>query len=196
MTVWFVTRHIIFCMICYSVWADIPATISYGCYSGKNGSIKGPFPPPDMFGHLIEPFRNPEGTVCWNDKIKWGFLSALLFLQFLTIVWFSMIVKVAIRVLNGGDADDVRSDDEGDDEEELLDEKIIATIEQIDEMEPPPYEKEVGVEAINLKGRKLHSSSATKYKKGAGNSASSGVSLPGHSDRKELLGRIGCDKGV
>ncbi|KAJ5034922.1 uncharacterized protein L3040_008190 [Drepanopeziza brunnea f. sp. 'multigermtubi'] len=192
MTIWFITRHIIFCMICYSVWADIPATIAYGCYSGKNGSIKGPFPPPDHFTHLIDPFRNPEGIVCWNDKIKWGFLSALLFLQFLTIVWFSMIVKVAIRVLNGGDADDVRSDDEVDDEEGLLDEKITSTIEHIGEMEPPPYEEEVGVESINLNGRNF---SPSKYKKGPGSSAS-GVSLPGHSDRKELLGRIGCDKGV
>ncbi|KAH6718484.1 TLC domain-containing protein [Leptodontidium sp. MPI-SDFR-AT-0119] len=191
MTVWFATRHVIFCMICYSIWADIPATIDYGCYSGRTGSIKGPFPPPDRFGHLFDPFRNPEGVVCFNHKIKWGFLSALLFLQFLTVVWFSMIVKVAIRVLKGGDADDVRSDDEGDDEEELLDEKIVSTIEQIDEMELPPYEEEVGVESINLKGRNFNTN---RYKKTS--SSASGVSLPGHSDRKELLGRIGCDKGV
>jgi len=102
-----------------------------------------------------------------------------------------MIVKVAIRVLKGGDADDVRSDDEGEDEEELLDEKIISTIEQIDEMELPPYEEEVGVESINLKGRNFNTN---KYKKTT--SSASGVSLPGHSDRKELLGRIGCDKGI
>ncbi|OWP00489.1 TLC domain-containing protein [Marssonina coronariae] len=191
-TIWFVTRHVFFCMICYSVWADIPANIDYGCYSGQNGSIQGPFPPPDRLGHLVDPFRNPEGTVCFNHKIKWGFLSALLFLQFLTLVWFTMIVKVAIRVLKGGDADDVRSDDEGDDEEELLDEKsLLSAAEQIEEMAaPPPYEEEVGVEAITLKGRKC---GAKHYKKGSG--SASGVSLP-HSDRKELLGRIGCDKGV
>lgn len=191
MTVWFLTRHVIFCMICYSVWADIPATIDYGCYSGNNGFIKGPFPPPNRLGYLLDPFRNPEGIVCFNHEIKWGFLSALLFLQFLTIIWFTMIVKVAIRVLNGGDADDVRSDDEGENEELLLDDKIVSTIEQIDEMELPPYEEEVGVESINLKGRSFN---AGKYKKASG--SASGVSLPGHSDRKELLGRIGCDKGV
>lgn len=189
MASWVFARHICYLMVCWSVYADIPATISYGCYRGKNGSITGPFPAPDRFGHLFEPFRDPEGLVCWNDTIKWGFLSALLFLQGIIIMWFVMILRVAIRVISGGQADDVRSDDE-EDEEEILEEKILGTIEQLDE-EPQPYEEEVGVEAINLKGR---TSNASRYRKGA--SSASGVSIPGHSDRKELLGRIGCDKGV
>lgn len=104
-------------------------------------------------------------------------------------MWFSMIVGVAVRVIRGGNADDVRSDDEGDNEENINDDKV--DYEQFDEAELPPYEEEVGVEAINLKGR---TSNASRYKKGA--TSATGVSLPGHSDRKELLGRIGCDKGV
>ena len=102
-----------------------------------------------------------------------------------------MIVRVAINVLKGGEADDVRSDDEGDaDEEEEMTEKLMfAMEEQLEEFdEPQPFEEEVGVEAINLKGR----TSNTRYRKSTGHA--SGVSLPGHSDRKELLGRIGCDK--
>jgi len=177
-------------MICYSVWADIPATINYGCYRGKNGAIIGPFAPPDRFGHLLEPFRDPEGIVCFNHQIKWGFLSALLFLQCITLVWLWMIVRVAIKVLKGGEADDTRSDDEGDVDEQL-DEKIVGTIVQLDEAELPPFEEEVGVDAINLKGR---TSNASRYRKS--NGSATGVSIPGHSDRKELLGRIGCDKGV
>jgi very-long-chain ceramide synthase len=57
--------------------------------------------------------------------------------------------------------------------------------------EAQPLEEEVGVEEIDLKnwerrtGVKRHQATAT-----------TGVSLPGHSDRKELLGRIGCDKQV
>lgn len=190
MVAWVFARHICFLIVCWSIYADIPATITYGCYRGKNGAITGPFPPKDRFGHLFEPFRDPEGVVCWNNTIKWGFLSALLFLQVIIIMWFAMIVKVAYRVLSGGNADDVRSDDEEEDEDESLDEKILGTIEQLDE-EPQPYEEEVGVEAINLKGR---TSNALRYKKGA--TSASGVSIPGHSDRKELLGRIGCDKGI
>lgn len=186
MVSWVCARHIAYLMICYSVWADIPETISYGCYRGKKGAIDGPFSPLDKFGHLLEPFQDPEGIVCWNDQIKWGFLSALLFLQGITVMWFALILKVAIKVLQGGDADDVRSDDEGDDEEE-----IEFGDEHIETPEVLPYEEEVGVESINLKGR---TSNASRYKKGG--SSSSSVSLPGHSDRKELLGRIGCDKGV
>ena len=165
---------------------------NFGCYRGKNGNITGPFPPPDRLGHLFEPFRDPEGVVCFNNAIKWGFLSALLFLQGITIVWFSMILRVAMTVLRGGAADDVRSDDEGDeDEREEIHEKIIHAMEEhIEEFDDAqqPFEEEVGVEAINLKSR----TSNAKYRKST--SQASGVSLPGHSDRKELLGRIGCDK--
>jgi acyl-CoA-dependent ceramide synthase len=95
-----------------------------------------------------------------------------------------MIVGVAVKVIRGGEADDVRSDDEGEEEEEEH---------EVFEDELLPYEEEVGVESINLKGRVSHASK-TRYKKSA--SSATGVSLPGHSDRKELLGRIGCDKGV
>jgi len=170
------------------VYADIPVVIKYGCYKGKAGAIEGPFPAPDRFGHLFEPFRNPAGVVCWNDNIKWGFLSALLFLQGITLMWFWMIIKVAIRVLKGGEADDIRSDDEGDNE-------VLAheDDEASSQAELPPYEEEVGVEAINLRGR-TSKASKNRYRKGA--SSATGVSIPGHSDRKELLGRIGCDKGV
>jgi len=106
-----------------------------------------------------------------------------------------MILRVAIRVLRGGDADDVRSDDEADEELDIEVEKFDPSYQVVNDVEPEPepqpYEEEVGVEAINLKGR---TSNASRYKKSV--SSSSGVSLPGHSDRKELLGRIGCDKGV
>jgi acyl-CoA-dependent ceramide synthase len=193
MLTWVAARHVAYLMVCYSVWSDLPAVTNFGCYRGRNGAITGPFPSPDRIAHLFEPFRDPEGVVCFNNGIKWGFLSALLFLQGITIMWFAMIVKVALNVLRGGEADDVRSDDEGDaDEEEEIHKKLIHAMEdQIDEFEEPqPIEEEVGIEEINLKGR----TSNARYRKSANHA--SGVSLPGHSDRKELLGRIGCDKPV
>lgn len=104
------------------------------------------------------------------------------------MMWFVMIVKIAVNVLRGGQAGDTRSDDEGKEDEE---EEINAVEEQVDDFEEPqPFEEEVGVEAINLKSR----TSNARYRKSS--SHASGVSLPGHSDRKELLGRIGCDKAV
>lgn len=105
-------------------------------------------------------------------------------------MWFFMIMRVAITVLKGAAADDVRSDDE-EDEEDQVDEKIIRTIEELGEA-PPPYEEEVGVESINFK---RHSMANTHRKnRKSSSSSASGISLP--HDKKELLGRIGCDKGV
>jgi acyl-CoA-dependent ceramide synthase len=132
--------------------------------------------------------------VCWSDGIKWGFLSALLFLQGIMVMWFAMILRVAISVLRGAQAEDVRSDDESsgqlDDADE--DQKVVEKLAEADG-EGVPYEEEVGVDQINLKGR---TSNASRYKKAKGAGSASGVSIPGHSDRKELLGRIGCDKGT
>jgi acyl-CoA-dependent ceramide synthase len=62
-----------------------------------------------------------------------------------------------------------------------------SSYQRADEEAERPYEEEVGVESINLKGR---TSNLSRYKK---STSATGVSLPGHSDRKELLGRIGCD---
>lgn len=191
MVVWFGARHVVYLTICYSVWADIPEVINYGCYSGKNGAIVGPFPAPDKFAHLLQPFRDPEGIVCWNNNVKWGFLGALLFLQAITIMWFVMIIKVVIRVLRGAPADDIRSDDEDDGEAEDIEDEILEDAKHPAEL--APYEEEVGVEAINLKGR-TSNASKNRYKKTT--VSATGVSIPGHSDRKELLGRIGCDKGA
>jgi acyl-CoA-dependent ceramide synthase len=108
------------------------------------------------------------------------FLGALLFLQAIALLWFYMVIKVALKVLKGNTADDLRSDDEADEEVAHENEK----------KQLQPYEEEVGVEEINLKGR--HGNGKTRYRKPG--SHSSGVSHS--SDRKELLGRIGCDKPI
>lgn len=247
MLTWFVARHILYLIVTYSVYAHVPEIISYGCYSGHNGAIIGPFPPPDRIGHLLQPFRDPEGVICWNGKILWTFLAMLIALQVIALIWFGMIMRVAWRVIHGGTAEDSRSDDEEEEEEEYHDDeregevkkkssrrRTIDTIDGLDVdvslLPLEPLEEEVGVEAINFynhKGRNGHahgSSNGTspaagrRSKKpslvgggggingggggggggggvvGGSSSSSSGATLPGHSDRKELLGRIGCDK--
>ena len=202
MLVWIITRHVFYLMVVYSIYADIPKEIRYGCYSGSNENLTGPSPAPDSFAHLIDPFRDPQGVVCWNNEIKWAFIYTLLALQVILCVWFGMIVKVALKVLRGGEAEDSRSDDEGDDDEEEDEEDM-------DEIDPnptntpghnqkatyyqpavelPPIEKEVGAEGLNFAGQR-HSPSR-RFRKSGG--VASGVNL--HSDPKELLGRIGCDK--
>ncbi|KAI9675525.1 MAG: sphingosine N-acyltransferase lag1 [Trizodia sp. TS-e1964] len=203
MITWVIARHILYMMVCWSVYKDIPAEINYGCYYGKTGEMVGPIPPPDYFGHLIQPFQDPEGLICFNDKIKWGFLAGLLALQVLMVIWFVMICKVAWKVINGGQAEDSRSDDEDaeedaeEEEEEEGDEEEEKKKRALLHQDKPssaflPLEEECGVESINLKGRT--SANTRRFKKATG--SASGVTLPGHSDRKELLGRIGCDKGL
>lgn len=96
------------------------------------------------------------------------------------IMWFAMIVRVAIRVLKGSSAEDVRSDSEMEEEEEE---------EEVEYAEAEPIEEEVGVEGIDLKQWERRTGG-----KRAQNST--GISLPGHSDRKEFLNRIGCEKQI
>ncbi|EGZ78048.1 longevity assurance proteins LAG1/LAC1 [Neurospora tetrasperma FGSC 2509] len=188
---WFVARHVLYLTVCYSVYTHTTSIIPYGCFSGAPGNLKGPFQPPADKGalYLLEPLWNPDGLVCYDDTVKWIFLSMLLFLQALTIMWFSLIIRVALRVLRGEGADDTRSDDEGcedvdaeddEDETEFVYEEAQALAE------------EVGVDELDLKNW----AERRRAGNGVGGVTATGVSLPGHSDRKELLGRIGCEKQV
>ena len=109
------------------------------------------------------------------------------------IVWFGMITQVAIKVLKGGEAEDSRSDGEDEGEEED-DEAIEGTIDKkTDSAKKPieyePLEEEVGVEDIRFHSQR--SSPVKRFRNGGG--VTTGVAFP--SDRKELLGRIGCDGG-
>jgi very-long-chain ceramide synthase len=156
-----------------------------GCFRGTGNTISGPFPIPEKgIGYLLEPLFDSQGLVCYDSRVKWSFLTALLSLQAIMIVWFFMIIRVAIRVIRGEGADDGRSDEEDDGlDEDEDDEEFVYE-------EATPLEEEVGVGEIDLKA----------WERRAGNkrqtTTASGVSLAGHSDRKELLGRIGCEKQV
>lgn len=189
MVSWFVARHVLYLMVCYSVYAHTPSIIPYGCFTGSQGNLSGPFTLPTDKGalYLLEPLWNPDGLVCYDDTVKWTFLSMLLFLQALTIMWFSLIIRVAVRVLKGEGADDTRSDDEGCediDAEDDDDENAEFVYE-----ETRALAEEVGVDELDLKNW-------AERRRNAGGVTATGVSLPGHSDRKELLGRIGCEKQV
>ena len=187
---WFIARHVLYLAVCHSVWVDIPATIDLGCYKGKNGEMTGPFAPPDRFLHVFGPFHDSEEIVCFTQNIQRGFLGGLLFLQGIQIMWFIMIVNVAIKVLKGGKADDTRSEDEGDEVDSDIDGDAGALLRHFGE-EMFPVEEQVAV-AINPKERRPSLSKLYR----ATTSTSTGVSFPGRGDRKELLGRIGCDRGV
>lgn len=176
MVSWFVARHVCYVITLWGIYTYMPATISVGCYHGSQNNLTGPTPLPEHgWLHALEPFRNPSGTICHSDNVMWGFLGALGFLQMLTIFWFFLIVQVAVRVVQGIGADDIRSEDEGentDDEEEIDTEEADASVE--------PVVSKMWKRSIDVQR----------------NTGSSGVSLAGHRDRKELLSRIGCEKQV
>ncbi len=189
---WFIARHVIFLMVVYSVYHDSIEQTTIGCYSGSNANLFGPFESKDWTNYL-EPFTNPQGIVCWNENVSNSFVYALLSLQVILCIWFIMIMKVAAKVIRGGEAVDSRSDDEDEgaedeDDEQDSDEKFTDGRRHQQPIELPPLEEEVGVESLNL-GPSKHAQIRRPRKSGT---VASGVHL--HSDRKELLGRIGCDK--
>ena len=181
---WFFTRHVLYNIVVYSIYKDLPRLIRYGCYWGPHNNLQGPVPAQDSFNHLTIPFRDPQGLVCQTPTTTRFFLGMLLFLQGILWMWFAMIMRLAYKVVKGQSADDPRSDEEDEDyTEEIPVEKHFESKKFI---EVPPLEEEVGVEELQL-GRR----NGRKYRK---SNTSSSVSLP--HDRKELLGRIGCDKGA
>lgn len=196
---WFITRHILYMWVLWSIYAHIPEEIQYGCYIGSTQQLQGPFPVPNDWEHLTWPFRDPVGMVCWNNNIKWGFLGMLLALQGILLMWFTMIIKVAYKVLSGQGADDVRSDDEDEEEDEEIEtepekRKLVELVSTC--MEPRPLiEKEVlSTEYKPTTPRSGRSPVRRGSKRRDGTGHSSGINVLNASDRKELLGRIGCDK--
>ncbi|RYP35645.1 hypothetical protein DL768_010983 [Monosporascus sp. mg162] len=175
MITWFISRHVFYPIVCWSIYSDSPRLLRSACYRGTADNLQGPLPVLDDWSHLLDPFRDPSGTVCSNDNIMFGFLCYLLILQVIMVMWFVLIVRVAIRVLRGSGAEDVRSDDEM----EVDAEHLVAQ----------PIEEEVGVEDIDLKQWERR----TRVK---GITSSTAISLSGHGDRKELLNRIGCEKQI
>lgn len=208
---WLLTRHIFYPMVCWSIYAHAPLDMAPGCYFA-DGSV---VPASDttqynalggnlIWHNLLKAYTDRNGHICWTPKIRYSFLALLLALQAIILLWFVMIVKVVYKVVSGQGADDVRSDDEGDDEE-LEDEvelhRISHPINGIKTgPEWAPLEQEVGVEGLNFAARKggaVNGSVGVRRSKRQARSSTSrasGISIPGHGDRKELLGRIGCDK--
>ena len=182
---WLVARHMIYNSLCWSIFRDVPEVMPYGCYSGSTGAARDPN---DLSNwRYIEPFFDQGGIICLDRRTKWVFLSLLLMLQVLSIVWFGMIIKVAYGVLKGGAADDSRSDD---DEEET-------------EEEEKEHEEDEKRELSRLHDQ----TSDPTHSKGRSSAAEPGqiqpeffqragggrLRMPRSRDRKKLIGRVGCN---
>lgn len=171
---WLVARHIIYVSLCWSIYRDVPEVMPYGCYAGATGKPRNG----DEIGvwRYVEPFIDQEGTICLDRTIKWAFLSMLLMLQLLSLIWFVMIVKVAYGMLKHGVADDTRSGDE-------------AEAEEREAVRPVQGKPKAFVAARNrTSGAEAVSSHSGFIQRGGGR-----LRIPGSRDRKEMIGRVGCN---
>ena len=178
MVTWLIARHVLYLQLWWSIYKDVPTEMAYGCYSGTTAEMISTNGYPDQWQYLFYPFQNIDGPICMNRTIKWIFLSFLMSLQVLSLIWFGMIVRVAVGVLRTGNAEDTRSDDE--DEVEAGGQVQISS-------KDGTNGTAVVSETTNVEWRRSNASS-TARPRGRGR-------LPlEQSDRKALLGRIGCDK--
>lgn len=178
---WLVTRHILYPMVCWSIYQNIPNVISYGCYTGKTAQLYTTNGYPNRFAYMFGPYLSEEGPFCMNFTIKWIFLSFLLAIQVLSILWFGMILRVAINAVRSGSAEDSRSDDEDEGEEE--DEDVEISVNPSSES----LSRATADKASGSEGSWRRANAPAPTRRGHGG-------ILGDSDRKALLGRIGCDK--
>ncbi|KAK4221658.1 longevity-assurance protein [Podospora fimiseda] len=184
--VWIWTRHVFYLMTCWSVYKDLPKAIILDkpCFSGAPGEITGPFATPkEGWSHLLEPFKDPAGTVCFTRGVWTSFLTFLVALELVICAWSFFIFRVTLRVLKGASAEDVRSDGE-DEESDVVEEW---------EEEEVVEEEEVGVDSIDLKAWERRNAAK---KQTSSSTRTSGVRVRSHSERKDILNRIGCEKQI
>jgi acyl-CoA-dependent ceramide synthase len=198
---WMITRHVFYMMVCWSIYAYAPVDMAPGCYFSDNSFV----PASDtaqfealggkaIWSNLLKAYNDRNGPVCWDPSLRYYFLALLLALQAFCLIWSGTIAKVVYKVLKGSNADDLRSDDEGEDEE--LEDQTSTVLNASKTgaesgMSAPPLEEEVGVDALTF--ARMNGASQRRQTRRE-TARASGISIPGHGDHKELLGRIGCDK--
>lgn len=186
---WFITRHVMYLRLCYDIYRDVPGpdTMLYGCYSGITNELLTEIPAqPDYFSHLFWPFQDLDGVICLNLEVKLLFLGMLVFLQSLSMIWFGMIVKVIAGILMGGNAEDSRSDDEEDEEVD------IAIEPEVEKKQRPMDVTDLNVCVGGNVTNEMERGSVLLSPKPR--PTSTRRRLMTAENRKDLLGRIGCEK--
>lgn len=163
--------------------------------------------------------------VCTSSVVLKLFVAVLLALQGIILIWFSMIVKVAYKVVSGEGADDTRSDDEESESEEVVEEIPGGGVTESKGVgvrknlclptSSRPIEKEVDFEDMRISpsprpfrrrtpavrrsdgnaNSTMTTTSSSPSPSTTTSTTTTGLNLSSTSNRKELLGKIGCDKG-
>jgi len=183
MGTWLVARHGIYNWLTYSIYRDVPRVMAFACYSGATEKLEAD---PSKLGsrwRYMEPFFDQAGIICLDRDVKSVFLGLLLMLQVLSIVWFGMIVKVAVSMLRGAGAEDTRSGDEDEGDEE--DEEEERECEILSNGKPP--------NSASGKTRATGNDTSPPRQNGLFQRGTGRIRVPGSRDRKELIGRVGCN---
>lgn len=98
------------------MWKDSIAIIEPGCYSTSGELIPGREADLETIWKSIT-FQSEE--ICYTLPVQRTFLALLVFLQVITLLWLYMILRIAWRVVRGIGADDTRSEDEDELDDEL-----------------------------------------------------------------------------
>ena len=195
LAVWFIARHVIYMTLWWSIYQNVPDVMAFGCYSGTTAEMLTSNGVPDDWGHLLYPFQNIDGPICMSPRVKWTFLLFLLGIQILSLIWFTMIIRVAVNLLLGGAADDTRSDDEGDEAEAPEDDGEVGN--GATKSSPGSHKSSVSDSTGTENGRPatvISNGSSQNHHPVRIRTARGRVSLTDQNERKALLGRIGCDK--
>lgn len=186
MVTWVFTRHYLYNVLWWSIYQNVPEKMPYGCYSRATGEMISNDGSSDYSAYLLAPFQDLNGPIYMNSTIKYIFLAFLFSIQGLSIVWFRLIAKIAYGVVCGSDAEDVRSDEE--DEAEVDEEVAPNSSVPLAAKENVSAAPIVNDSAVGLDHHRRTNGSASVRARGRGR-------VPfDQSDRKALLGRIGCDK--
>lgn len=186
---WIAARHVAYLGICWSIYAHVhEVTMPYGLYSISTGQRLSGEGGTNVLDSLLQPLLHPEAkTVVFNANIRWSFLALLGALQVITLAWLYMIMRVVIRVIRGQGADDTRSDDEGEEEDEIE----TGPAQPSEPITSPMgaekshfIEVETSTEDVSWPTRKVTANGKRKAK-----GISSGLNLGEH---KDILNRIGC----
>ena len=182
---WLVARHGIYVSLCWSIYRDVPRVMPFACYSGETMDLQTDSRKLSRWRYF-DPFFDQKGTICLDRNIKSIFLGLLLMLQVLSIVWFGMIIKVALSVLKGASASDTRSGDEDEDEGE-------GEGEGDEEEEKETCEVRANGKPTQSVNSKAPASGSEALPRQTGLFQRGGIRVPGSRDRKELIGRVGCN---
>ena len=145
---WPYTRHYLFVRIVISAFYDAPRI-----FHRDNRDSPTYQTIPRRGGGNWEPGYNwnPSQGYYFTYEVHMAFIALLVTLQCILLLWFAMIIRLAVRVIRGSHAEDDRSEDEDDGEEE----------EDEEEEKQEEEKRDVEVESLSVANGNIPGSSTT-----------------------------------